>query len=109
MQNRLKHLESLVKDAMAGKSPSNYESSSVDGYRANSSANVLHCGNEQKSSSIDRPFKSNGNVPMKAAFELPSISEDTRNSSGLVVKGLKETAYVGATHWAAMLEDVCQP
>jgi len=56
LQTRLRHLESLVKDAMA-----------------------------------------------------PKPTQDSFYSTGSVVQNVKETAYVGATHWAAILDDVRPP
>jgi hypothetical protein len=39
--------------------------------------------------------------------EAPIYTEDVvSNSSGQVVLGQNETTYIGATHWAAMLDDV---
>jgi hypothetical protein len=63
MQNRLKHLETLVKDVMAAQSPA-------------------------------------------AKRAIPSVSGP---ASGQVVQGMNEVTYVGATHWAAILDDVCFP
>lgn len=60
MQNRLKNLESLVRDAMA---------------------------------------------------TLPTVTENMGRkadlSNGQIIQGTKETTYIGATHWAAILGDVC--
>lgn len=68
MQNRLKHLESLVKGAMAGQ-PSNGPQRSHPG-----SATIL-----------DKHIE--------------------KDNSGRLV-GPNGATYIGATHWAAMLEDV---
>ncbi len=61
MQNRLKHLETLVKDVMAAHSPA-------------------------------------------AKLTIPSVSDP---ASGQVVQGMSKVTHVGATHWAAILDDVC--
>jgi len=77
MQNRLKHLESLVKGVMTSR-PS-------DG--PNDSASNSHTS-----------------LP---SFVSPIYNKDgVSNSSGQVVLGPNETTYVGATHWAAILDDV---
>ena len=74
LQNRLKHLESLVKGAMTG----------------------------QPSDGLQNP------TDLRKSFvEAPIYTKDgVSNPSGQVVLGPNETAYVGATHWAAMLDDV---
>lgn len=83
MQNRLRHLESLVKGAMEGKTPSN-----GDGQFGGPSP-VPNMGTET--------FESNGNAVVPEAPEV---------SSGKVLTDDNELTYVGATHWAAILEDV---
>jgi hypothetical protein len=79
MQNRLKHLESLVKGAMASQ-PSNEP--------------------------IDPGVKSHSPLP-NIAPQLQSNAEmSASDASGRVVLGPNDATYVGATHWAAMLDDV---
>jgi hypothetical protein len=79
MQNRLKHLESLVKDVMStGQSPSMQQLE-----------NHAH--------------HSNGKSLPNAATVPAAVS------SGQVLLGATESTYVGATHWAAILEDVSFP
>ncbi|KAE9376137.1 hypothetical protein N431DRAFT_464187 [Stipitochalara longipes BDJ] len=74
MQNRLKHLESLVKGVMTSRPPNG----------------------PQNPTEIHRTF-----------FETPIYAKDgVSKSSGQVVLGANETTYVGATHWAAMLDDI---
>jgi hypothetical protein len=74
MQNRLKHLESLVKGAMTNR----------------------------PSSGLQTPTENR-----RAIVEAPIYTKDgVSNASGQVVLGANETTYVGATHWAAMLDDV---
>jgi hypothetical protein len=81
MQNRLKHLESLVKGAMSGQNGSQSpDISSPD-------------TNVQMSSRSRDIGVANSNAP--------------ETSSGKVLVDHNETTYVGATHWAAILEDVC--
>lgn len=85
MQSRLRHLEDLVKDAMNAQTPSSLDISI--GNQTMSS--------EQKCSRFD-----------DQQMVESSQREEPPESSGSVVHGMKETAYVGATHWAAILDDV---
>lgn len=81
MQNRLKHLESLVKGAMTGQPPPGEPVSS-------------------------------GSIPNLApGLQTHSEESPVSDASGRVVQGLEtnEATYVGATHWAAILDDVCMP
>ena len=88
MQNRLKHLETLVKGVMAG-------------------------GGDHISPQATRPAA--GAVPSQSLAEVATASLDwdstsksvgPSSSSGQVVLGPHESTYVGATHWAAILNDV---
>jgi len=90
MQNRLQHLESLVKGVITGQSPS------------------LEPVN-------DKPQRRNGKAPSishSVAVATGVQDHDTDPtavslvSSGKVLLGSDESTYVGATHWAAILEDV---
>jgi hypothetical protein len=88
MQNRLKHLESLVKDVMGtGQSPMQQ----IENHAQHSNGNLL----------------SNA-APVRGANGFNDLTEDTTAtaSSGQVLLGASESTYVGATHWAAILEDV---
>jgi hypothetical protein len=86
LQNRLKHLESLVKGAMVGQTT---ESSVM------SSANFSNGLEAQDfSRTQDEDY---GAVPS---------AKTPKQSSGQVLQGANETTYVGATHWAAILDDV---
>jgi hypothetical protein len=89
MQNRLKHLESLVKDVMGtGQSPSMQQ---IENHAQHSNVNLL----------------SNA-ASVHGANGFTDLMEDTTAtaSSGQVLLGASESTYVGATHWAAILEDV---
>lgn len=77
MQNRLKHLESLVKGAMSSQIP-------IESQNLGSSQMALPSRNV-----------------------ITPSSDATEISSGKVLVDNNETTYVGATHWAAILEDVC--
>ena len=85
MHNRLKHLESLVKDVMTSQNP------------------------VQPAPLEDTPH----GTGTEGSCE-PQVSENLRSSrvssppaSGQVLLGTNESTYVGATHWAAILDDVC--
>ncbi|KAE9364190.1 hypothetical protein N431DRAFT_354338 [Stipitochalara longipes BDJ] len=90
MQNRLKHLESLVKGVMTGQSPS---MEPVNG-KAHHRNEILP--------SISYSVAAAPVVPDHDA-DLTAISSV---SSGKVLLGSDESTYVGATHWAAILEDI---
>ena len=92
MQNRLKHLESLVKDVMStGQSPSMQQ---IENHAHHSNLSLL--------SNAAAVHDANG---------FTDLAEDTTAtaSSGQVLLGSNESTYVGATHWAAILEDVSFP
>lgn len=85
MQNRLKHLESLVKNAMVAQSPVMQSSES---HRKSLSESVSHSRTHVSSTDSSDP----------KGFELLD------SNAGQVVQGSNE--YVGATHWAAIFENV---
>jgi len=92
MQNRLKHLESLVKGVMTSRP--------TDGL--NDSASNSHTSLPHFVSQLHNPAEIRG-----TSVEAPIYNKDGfSNSSGQVVLGPNETTYVGATHWAAILDDV---
>lgn len=87
IQNRLKHLESLVKVVMTSR-PSNTP-------------------NDSTLSPDFVPQLQNRTEDRGTYVEAPIYTYDiVSNSSGQVVLGQNETTYIGATHWAAMLDDV---
>lgn len=92
LQNRLKHLESLVKDAMTAQNPA------AQGALSNSH---------------DIPSGS-GSAPSGSVHNLSNLqgqdqaNEQQTPASGQVLLSKGQT-YVGATHWAAILEDVRTP
>ena len=88
MQNRLKHLESLVKDVMTVQNPS-IRNMDVPRHGIGDSTTNSH-----SISMIDAPD-----------HDLEVVAT-TSTPSGQVLLGSSESTYVGATHWAAMLEDV---
>ncbi len=90
MQNRMRHLESLVKDVMSGQTPAIFSASQIP-------------------SSNDDVERS----PLKDSIEAMSL-KPTNGSfgqtdpvpSGQILASNNESTYVGATHWAAILGDV---
>jgi hypothetical protein len=97
MHNRLKHLESLVKDVMTSQSPS-----------------LQLAPLEHTLYRTDAEGRSEGSFEPQLSENLkdsrvPSSPNNERSSSssGRVLFGTNESTYVGATHWAAILDDVC--
>jgi hypothetical protein len=95
MQNRLKHLEGLVKDAMTGQSPS---------------AQPIINDKLHTRKGLDISATSNGHPTPNENIVQNHIKKDSTAASsgsfGQVLLGSSESTYVGATHWAAMIEDV---
>lgn len=89
MQNRLKHLETLVKDVMGGQSPV-----STAEYMLNNSTG--ESPNSRMTSSSD-VFKTVESLDGELA---------TQPSGNVLFRPNEKSTYVGATHWAAILEDV---
>jgi hypothetical protein len=93
MQNRLKHLESLVKDVMTGQSPS---APPID----------QNAHNGSRKSPSNSPSTSGADF---VNYRQNDAAATSAASSGQVLLGSSESTYVGATHWAAILEDVRLP
>ncbi|KAJ5619791.1 hypothetical protein N7510_003775 [Penicillium lagena] len=94
MQNRLQHLENLVKGAMAGQPSNGHEYPASDSYTLSSdSASQSQGPTDISGTSVETPIYNNDGGP---------------NTSGQVILRPNETTYVGATHWAAMLDDIEQ-
>lgn len=93
MQNRLMHLESLVKGVMTSQGPNVPSDSSSNSQTTTSPAVVPQ-------------FQSLNEVQGAFNDALISTKDDLSNSSGQVVLGPNESTYIGATHWAAILDDV---
>lgn len=101
MQNRLKHLENLVKDVMTGQTLGSIETGS-------SSTSEINRGMSEGSDpqqDLQFPHQQRKN-PDSAASILSKSTATGRHASGSVVEGTNATTYVGATHWAAILDDV---
>jgi hypothetical protein len=92
MQNRLKHLESLVKNAMTAQS-SDRGLSSV-------SQDTLNHGNATNFISQSSPH-----ISPNSGADSPSL-DSLASDGGQVIHGAGETTYLGATHWAAIFDDV---
>jgi Fungal Zn(2)-Cys(6) binuclear cluster domain len=104
MQSRLRHLESLVKDAMNSQTPASNgnvpESARLNGVVNND------VGVESKPNPGDQTqATSEMQIPFGPTQKARTKAIDA-GSSGQVIQSIKETTYVGATHWAAILEDV---
>jgi len=103
MQNRLNHLESLVIGLMNdqplrnGSSPPNSVPLSRSGTSLMQEVQSINGG--------DSPNHSRESQSKLGSEQSPSGME---TASGQVFLGINETAYIGATHWAAILEDVNQ-
>jgi hypothetical protein len=93
MQNRLDHLESLVKGVMT-RQPSNNV--------PNASGTSSNIPPPDLIPQLGEPSE------IHETFVNASIctNDTVSDSSGQVVLAPTETTYVGATHWAAMLDDV---
>jgi hypothetical protein len=98
IQNRLKHLERLVKVVMTSR-PSN---------SPNNSTTSSHTLSPDFVPQLQNPTEVREVREVRGTYvEAPIYTEDVvSNSSGQVVLGHNEITYVGATHWAAMLDDV---
>lgn len=101
MQSRLSHLESLVIGMMNDQPSRNVSSSSV----AFSASETSLVQEVQPASGQESSSHSRASQPELSGTQSSSGME---NAPGQVVLGMNETAYVGATHWAAILEDVNQ-
>lgn len=96
MQNRLQHLESLVKDVMTGQTPRVLHSESLSGNEAAENPSGLAEG-DQVSSASQLNTENRTGKPLLDALSV---------ASGTVVQSTNQTAYIGATHWAAIFDDV---
>ncbi|KAH8805961.1 fungal-specific transcription factor domain-containing protein [Xylogone sp. PMI_703] len=99
MQKRLIHLESLVKNVMSGQVPP--ESISFE-MNQSTAANP----DQTSSVSVTDPIKVDTHYKHPKVTPDPAQSEPAQVTSGQVLSSSKETTYVGATHWAAILEDI---
>jgi hypothetical protein len=89
LKARLKHLESLVKDAMTAQNPAPAEASSNSPDTANGKGNI-----------VNRALKDSLNI-----HDKDQTHNQQAPASGQVLLSSGQT-YVGPTHWAAILEDV---
>jgi hypothetical protein len=103
MQSRLNHLESLV-IGMMNDQPSRNTSSPSNSVLFSSSGTSL----VQEVQPANSQESSNHSIASHLEFSGVQSSSGMETASGQVVLGMNETAYIGATHWAAILEDVSQ-
>lgn len=103
MQNRLKHLESLVIGMMNDQPSRNVSSPSSSVLFSNSGTSLV-----QEVQPVNGKELSSHSRASHSEFNGVQSSSGMETASGQVVLGMNETAYVGATHWAAILEDVSQ-
>jgi hypothetical protein len=92
MHNRLKHLESLVKDVMTGQNPVQPAPLEDTPHGTGTEGSCEPQVSENLRSS---------------RVSSPPDNERSSPASGQVLLGTNESTYVGATHWAAILDDVC--
>lgn len=103
MQSRLSHLESLVIGLMNDQPLRNGSSPPNSMPVSNSGTSLVH---EVQSVNGEDSFNHSRESQSKPSGEQSPSGIET--ASGHIVIGMNETAYVGATHWAAILEDVNQ-
>jgi hypothetical protein len=101
MHNRLHHLESLVINMMSDQI-SMHESSTSSSVPRNSLGDSATQGVHSASSEGPSQGPDQRDSGVERATGAPLIGP----ASGQVVLGTRETSYIGATHWAAILEDV---
>ena len=106
MQSRLRHLENLVKDVMNAQVSIRNDSSS-DGALVNIMQNDSVV--DFKSDMGVQDLVSGQNLISNVEPQVAKTNVSTLGSSGQLIQSAKETTYVGATHWAAILEDVSLP
>ena len=106
MQSRLRHLENLVKDVMNSQAPVNNIQSSdfvpLNDMGNGSAANFKpDLGGQAQ---VAGQMRSHNTEP-----PMTTTNPVTSESLGQLIQSTRETTYVGATHWAAILEDVSSP
>lgn len=103
MQSRLNHLESLVFGMMNDQPSRNLSSTSSSVPFSSSGTSLV-----QEVQPINGQESSKHSRASQPELNDAQSSSGMETTSGQVVLGMNETAYVGATHWAAILEDVGQ-
>lgn len=97
MQSRLKHLQGLLKDVMAGQIPVGQPTPPGEGHGDGITSNV-------------DPALTGDGISGYGDFSQttsPDAKDELQPSTGQVLLGTNQTTYVGATHFAAILDDVC--
>ncbi|RDW62565.1 hypothetical protein BP5796_10867 [Coleophoma crateriformis] len=95
MRNRLRHLESLVKNAIDGQAPAGFRTPPND------------CQSSDGDPSAETGQTISTNSSEEAMSSLPS-REESSDIPGQVLLDTQRasSAYVGSTHWAAILDDI---
>jgi hypothetical protein len=101
MHKRLKHLESLVKDVMNSQQSDGPHTPPRDGQEPE---NLVARAEALGIPAEDQRSNTAGNS--LSSLDKSSTIQQTTPPPGQIVIGGKETQYVGATHWAAILNDV---
>lgn len=99
MQRRLIHLESLVKNVMSGQSSTESSPAGKPG-TIDGNFDQITVPQIAEEPCDDASHEQLQLMPESAVDESPNVT------SGQVLLSEKEATYVGATHWAAILEDV---
>lgn len=104
MQSRLRHLENLVKDAMNSQASANRDDGMPEYGQRHGTTNDTDVAPEME---LEARPQTLGLVQNPSSHTPSNVSRIIDSgSSGQVIHGDKKTTYVGATHWAAILEDV---
>ncbi|EMR88111.1 putative c6 transcription protein [Botrytis cinerea BcDW1] len=101
MHKRLKHLESLVKDVMNSQQSDGPHTPPRDGQEPE---NLVARAEALGIPAEDQRSNTAGNS--LSSLDKSSTIQQTTPPPGQIVIGGKETQYVGATHWAAILNDI---
>ncbi|KAH8591004.1 hypothetical protein B0O99DRAFT_520398 [Bisporella sp. PMI_857] len=106
MQNRLNHLESLVKKAMTAQSLGTQRTPPREEL-VNRTANEYNIFNTPAFNVSESPrVRASADAGHPADYRTEQSQDGSWNSSGSVVQSSNETTYIGATHWAAILDDI---
>jgi len=102
MQNRLNRLENLVKDMMTVQSPDAISSTSSGMH-----LDPTDDGNTESFQTMDYTIASNvSNLSISTHSKPDQNTSPKASPLGQVLVGRNQTTYVGASHWAALLNDV---
>lgn len=102
MQGRLQHLEKFVIN-MLNEQGSRNGSSPPDSIQISSSG--TSATQNVRSTNIQE-LRNYSTTTINSELRDTQMASAKETLSGQIVLGMNETAYVGATHWAAILDDV---